>query len=55
MNIDKARVNRFLMEIKRTGSDLNGLTRQNNLKPDSIELKAAKYMPVEMAGAICNQ
>ena len=42
------------MEITRASADLDELIRQNDLKPDSVELKAAKYMLVEMAEAISN-
>jgi hypothetical protein len=36
MNIDKAKINRFLMEINKTSTDLNELVRDHNLQPDSV-------------------
>lgn len=54
MKLDRARVNRFLMEITKSGSDLEILVKENQLKPDSIELKAAKYILIELAEGVSN-
>ncbi len=54
MNIDKARITRYLTEMTKTSCDLEELSKSGRLTPDSIELKAAKYMLVELAEVICN-
>ncbi len=54
MKIDKIRVNQLLMEITKNSSDLEALVNQNTLAPDSIELKAAKYILIEIAEGIAH-
>ena len=54
MSLDKARVIKYLQEITRGSEDLKALVRENRLVPDSIPLKAAKYLLVELAEAISN-
>ncbi len=54
MSIDKARVIKYLQEFTRGSEDLKALVRENRLVPDSIPLKAAKYLLVELAEAISN-
>jgi len=41
---DKVRISRYLTEINKAASELAELVRQNELKPDTIEIKAAKYL-----------
>lgn len=54
MSLDKARVKKYLQEITRGSEDLKALVRENRLVPDSIPLKAVKYLLVELAEAISN-
>ncbi len=54
MRVDLPRIKRYLMEITKNANDLNQLIEQNELKPDSIALKAAKYILVELAEAMSN-
>ena len=54
MKIDMARINRYLMEITKNSSDLKELIDKNCLEPESIELKAAKYLLIELAEAVSN-
>ncbi|MFH1395404.1 MAG: HepT-like ribonuclease domain-containing protein [Candidatus Omnitrophota bacterium] len=54
MKIDKIRINRFLMEITKSSSDLKKLVMENRLEPESIELKAAKYLLIELAEGVSN-
>jgi uncharacterized protein YutE (UPF0331/DUF86 family) len=54
MKIDQTRVKGFLMEIRKNSQALNELIEQNNLHPDSIPLKAAKYILIELAEAMAN-
>lgn len=54
MKIDKVRLQRYLMEIIKNSSDLKNLVEESLLVPESIELKAAKYILIELAEAISN-
>jgi len=54
VKIDKIRINRFLMEITKSSSDLKKLVMENRLEPESIELKAAKYLLIELAEGVSN-
>ena len=54
MKIDGARISRYLMEIKKSGAELEMLVTKNGLSPDTIELKAAKYLLIELAEGISN-
>lgn len=54
MKLDKVRVNRCLMEITKNSSDLKALIEENRLDTESIELKAAKYMLIELAECVSN-
>jgi len=54
MRIDKPRIKSYLLEIRRNSGELKTLIKQNHLKPDSIALKAAKYLLIEMAEAMSN-
>jgi len=54
VRVDLPRIKRDLMEITKNANDLNQLIEQNDLKPDSIALKAAKYILVELAEAMSN-
>lgn len=54
MKVDPIRIKQYLSEIRKNSLELNGLIDQNRLVPDSIPLKAAKYMLIELAEAMSN-
>lgn len=54
MKLDKVRINRCLMEITKNSSDLKALIDENRLDTESVELKAAKYMLIELAECVSN-
>jgi len=54
MKIDPIRVKQYLAEIRNNSLELNLLIEQNELKPDSVSLKAAKYLLIELAEAMTN-
>ena len=54
MKIDKVKISRFLMEITKNSSDLKELIERNRLTSGSIELKAVKYILIELTEAISN-
>jgi uncharacterized protein YutE (UPF0331/DUF86 family) len=54
MKPDRARIKSYLAEIKRNSLALNQLIDQNELTPDSVALKAAKYILIELAEAMSN-
>jgi len=49
MSLDVIRIKKYLQEITRGGGELKALVRENQLKPGSISLKAAKYLLIELA------
>lgn len=54
MRIDMNRFRKYLSEITRNSLDLKGIVEQGKLAPGSIELKAAKYILIELAEAMSN-
>ena len=54
MKIDSVRVKKYLADIVRSANDLKKIIGQNSLEPGSIELKAAKYILIELAEAMSN-
>jgi uncharacterized protein YutE (UPF0331/DUF86 family) len=54
MKLDFVRIKSYLFEITRSSVELRTLVDQNDLKPDSIPLKAAKYLLIELAEAMSN-
>jgi len=54
MKIDTVRLKKHLSDIVRSAHDLKIIVDQNTLLPDSIELKAAKYILIELAEAMSN-
>lgn len=54
MKIDKTKINRFLMEITKNSADLKELIEGNRLRAESIAIKAAKYILIELAEAVSN-
>ena len=54
MKIDRIKINRFLMEITKNSVDLKELIEGNRLHVGSIEIKAAKYILIELAEGVSN-
>ena len=54
MKADPIRIKRYLAEIRRNSLELNQLIDQNELSSDSVPLKAAKYILIELAEAMSN-
>lgn len=54
MRIDKTKITRFLLEITKNSADLRELIAENRLHSDSVEIKAAKYILIELAEAVSN-
>jgi uncharacterized protein YutE (UPF0331/DUF86 family) len=54
VKIDIARLKKYLADIVRSANDLKRIIEQNSLEPGSIELKAAKYILIELAEAMSN-
>ncbi len=54
MKLNQARIRGYLAEIRRNSLALNRLIAENELEPDSVPLKAAKYMLIELAEAMSN-
>jgi len=52
--INRVRVKKYLYEIKRNTSDLRTLIDKNDLAPESLALKAAKYILIELGEAMAN-
>lgn len=52
MKADPLRIKRYLAEIRRNSLELNQLIDQNELSADSVPLKAAKYILIELAEAM---
>jgi len=51
---DRARIQSYLMDIRKSSLELNQLIDQNELIPDSLALKATKYVLIELAEAMAN-
>lgn len=51
---DPVRVRRYLTLIRKNSLELNNLIDNNHLTPGSLELKAAKYLLIEIAEAMSN-
>ena len=54
MKIDPVRIKSYLSEIRRNSTALQELIDNNELAPDSVPLKAAKYILIELAEAMSN-
>lgn len=54
MKVDLVRIKRYLSEIRKNSLELNRLIDSNEIAPDSIPLKAAKYILIELAEAMSN-
>ena len=49
MKVDPIRMRSYLAEIRSNSLALNQLIDQNELRPDSVPLRAAKYILIELA------
>jgi uncharacterized protein YutE (UPF0331/DUF86 family) len=54
MKVDPIRINNYLSEIRKNSLSLQELLDQNEIVPDSVPLKAAKYILIELAEAMSN-
>ena len=54
MKVDPIRIKRYLAEIRKNSLELNRLIDQNELVPDTIPMKAAKYILIELAEGMSN-
>ena len=54
MNLDRARIQRYLAEITKNSRELQVLLKEHRLTSNSLELKAVKYILIELAEAIAN-
>ena len=54
MKVDPVSIKYYLSEIRRNSIALQELLDQNEIVPDSIPLKAAKYILIELAEAMSN-
>jgi len=54
MKTDPIRIKSFFAEIRKNSSELNQLIDQNELRAESLPLKAAKYLLIELAEAMSN-
>ena len=54
MKADKVRIQSYLAEIRKNSLELNQLIDANDLTVDSVPLKAAKYLLIELAEAMSN-
>ena len=54
LRIDRARVSRYLAEIRKGSMELRTLVAENHLRSDAIALKAAKYLLIELAEGMAN-
>ena len=54
MKTDPIRIKSYFAEIRKNSSELNQLIAQNELRAESLPLKAAKYLLIELAEAISN-
>lgn len=54
MKIDLVRLKKYLTDIVHSAWELKTIIDRNELQPDSIELKAVKYILIELAEAMSN-
>ena len=54
MKTDPIRIKSYFAEIRKNSSELNQLIDQNELRSESLPLKAAKYLLIELAEAMSN-
>ncbi len=54
MKVDPIRIKSYLAEIRKNSLELSQLIDQNELRAESLPLKAAKYLLIELAEAMSN-
>ena len=54
MKVDSVRLKKYLADIVRSANELKKIIEQNFLEPGTIELKAAKYILIELVEAMSN-
>lgn len=54
MKTDQVRIQRYLAEMTKNSRELQTLLQEERITPDSLELKAVKYILIELAEAIAN-
>jgi len=54
MKADKTRIKSYLTDIKKNSRELNQLIDNHELESESLSLKAAKYLLIELAEAMAN-
>lgn len=54
MKVDQVRIKGYISEIRRNSLSLRQLIDGNQLVPDSIPIRAAKYILIELAEAMSN-
>ena len=54
MKTDPIRIKSYFAEIRKNSPELNELIDQNELRAESLPLKAAKYLLIELAEAMSN-
>jgi len=54
MKTDPIRIKSYFAEIRKNSSELNQLIDQNELRAESLPLKAGKYLLIELAEAMSN-
>jgi len=54
MKTDPIRIKSYFAEIRKNSLELNQLIAQNQLRAESLPLKAAKYLLIELAEAMSN-
>jgi uncharacterized protein YutE (UPF0331/DUF86 family) len=54
VNIDTTKIKSYLIEIQKNSTELRVLIDNNQLVPNSVPMKAAKYILIEIAEAISN-
>ena len=54
MKADLTRVKQYIAEIKKNSVELNELIDQGRLTPNSLPMKAAKYIVIELAETMSN-
>lgn len=54
MKVDQTRLKKYLADIIKSSHDLKEIVNKSTLQPDTIELKAAKYLLIELAEAMSN-
>jgi uncharacterized protein YutE (UPF0331/DUF86 family) len=54
MKTDPIRIKSFFAEIRKNSSELNQLIDHDELRAESLPLKAAKYLLIELAEAMSN-